>query len=77
MSKADILAELSNLERGDRQEILERIWDLEERDLLQGSELSPEEKKLLDRELEEYQRNPNAGSSWEAVEGRLRKPPTS
>jgi putative addiction module component (TIGR02574 family) len=77
MSKADILAELPNLERGDRQEILERIWDLEECDLLQGSEPSPEEKKLLDRELEEYQRNPNAGSSWEAVEARLRKPPAS
>jgi len=36
-------------------------------------ELTPEEKAMLDRELEEYRRNPDAGSSWEEVEPRIRK----
>jgi putative addiction module component (TIGR02574 family) len=42
-------------------------------DLLNGSEPSTEEKALLDRELEEYRKNPEAGFSWEEVEARLRK----
>ena len=37
-------------------------------------EPTPEEKALLDRELEEYQRNPDVGSSWEEVKERVRKP---
>jgi putative addiction module component (TIGR02574 family) len=32
-----------------------------------------EEKELLDRELEDYRKNPNAGSSWKEVETRLRQ----
>ena len=32
---------------------------------------------LLDRELVEYRRNPEAGSSWNEVEARLRKPSRS
>jgi len=33
-----------------------------------------EEMELLDRELEEFQRNQEEGSSWEEVEARLRRP---
>jgi|HubBroStandDraft_5_1064220.scaffolds.fasta_scaffold1814124_1 putative addiction module component (TIGR02574 family) len=36
--------------------------------------VTPEEKALLDRELEEYSNNPEAGSTWEEVEARIRKP---
>ena len=36
--------------------------------------VTPEEKALLDRELEEYRRNPDAGSTWQEVEARIRKP---
>lgn len=32
------------------------------------------EKALLDCELEEYQRNREAGSTWEEVVARIRKP---
>jgi len=35
-------------------------------------EPSAEEKALLDRELEAYRVNPEAGSSWAEVEARLR-----
>ena len=72
MSKSEILAELPKLGVEDRREILDRICEMEERDLLNGG-ATPEEKALLDRELEEYRRNPEAGSSWNEVETRIRK----
>ena len=72
MSKMEILAELPKLELADRREIFDRICEIEERDLITGG-ATDEEKKLLDRELEEYRRNPEADSSWNEVETRLRK----
>ena len=77
MSKVEILAELPKLELADRREIFDRICEMEERDLLLGSQPTDEEKTLLDRELEEYRRNPEAGSTWNEVEARLRKPSRS
>jgi putative addiction module component (TIGR02574 family) len=73
MSKMEILAELPKLELADRREIFDRICEIEERDLITGG-ATDEEKILLDRELEEYRGNPQAGSSWNEVEARLRKP---
>jgi len=73
MSKMEILAELPKLELADRREIYDRICELEERDLLTGG-ATAEEKALLDRELEDYRRNPEAGSSWPEVAARIRKP---
>lgn len=72
MSKKEILAELPNLDVEARREIFDRICEMEERDLLNGV-VTPEEKALLDRELEEYRRNPDAGSTWNDVETRIRK----
>ena len=69
----EILAELPRLELADRREIFDRICEIEERDLITGG-ATDEEKALLDRELEEYRRHPEAGSSWNEVEARLRKP---
>jgi putative addiction module component (TIGR02574 family) len=73
MSKREILEELPNLKADERREIFERICEMEEIDLLNGSAPSAEEKALLDRELEAYRANPTAGSSWSEVEARLRK----
>ena len=58
MSKSDILEELPNLGHLDRREILERIWEMEEADLLKGKEPDAEEKTLLDREWEEVPSEP-------------------
>lgn len=69
----EILAELPKLELADRREILDRICEMEEHDLLNGGGVTAEEKALLDRELEEYRRNPEAGSAWNEVETRIRK----
>jgi putative addiction module component (TIGR02574 family) len=72
MSKMEILAELPKLKLADRREIFDRICEIEENDLLTGG-ATDEEKAMLDRELAEYQKNPEAGSSWNEVEARLRK----
>jgi hypothetical protein len=74
VSKNEILEELPRLNAEELQEILERICEMEEVALLSGAGPSPEEKKLLDSELESYRSNPNAGSSWPEVKARLRKP---
>lgn len=70
MSKVEILAELPNLDPAARREIFERLYEMEERDLLAG--VTPEEKSLLDSELEEYRRAPDSGSKWDDVEKRIR-----
>lgn len=68
----EILAELPKLELADRREIFDRICEIEELDLITGG-ATAEEKALLDRELAEYRQNPEAGSSWNEVEARIRK----
>jgi len=66
MSKAEILEQLPKLNSVELREICDRIWQLEEEQLLSGrANPSDEEKALLDRELEEYSRDREAGSSWE------------
>ena len=72
MSKTEILAELPKLELADRREIFDRICEIEEHDLLCGAGATVGEKALLDRELEEYRRNPEAGTAWNEVESRIR-----
>lgn len=72
MSKMEILAELPKLPVADRREIFDQLCEMEERDLLNG-DATPEEKALLDREMEEYRRNPDVGSTWDEVQARIRK----
>lgn len=66
MSKAEILEELAKLSPDERREIVVRIHELED------GELTEEEKLILDRELEEYEKNPQDGSAWNEVEARIR-----
>ena len=74
MSKAEILRELQKLNGAELREIHDRILQLEEENLVSGHATpSEEEKALLDRELEDYSLNPDAGSSWEEVESRLKQ----
>ncbi|MEW6305479.1 MAG: hypothetical protein AB1705_18540, partial [Verrucomicrobiota bacterium] len=49
------------------QEVLDRICELEDAQLLQGLAPTDAEKAMLDRELAESQQNPDAGSAWEEV----------
>jgi hypothetical protein len=72
MGKAEILEQLPKLNSVDLGEIRDRIWQLEEEQLLNGrANPSDEEKALLDRELVDFARDPTSGSSWEDVKSRL------
>jgi len=74
MSKTDILEQLPKLQPSDLQEIRDRIWQIEEEALLSGrAKPSEEEKILLDRELEDYSRDRNRGSTWDEAESRLKQ----
>ena len=72
MSKSEILHELPKSGLQERREIVERIGELKNQELLRGGELTAADKALLDRELEEYRGNPEAGSTWPEVGSRLR-----
>ncbi|MCE0498145.1 MAG: hypothetical protein LV481_09395 [Methylacidiphilales bacterium] len=72
MSKAEILEEFAKLTPAERNELWDALWTLEERDLLGGSTPTTEEKNVLDQEMDDYQKNPNAGSPWAEVETSLR-----
>ena len=74
MSKAEILEQLPTLNPAERQEIRDRIWQLEEEELLKGrAQPSDAEKALLDAEFDDFARNPASGSSWEEVKSRLKR----
>jgi putative addiction module component (TIGR02574 family) len=73
MSKADILAELPKLTPAERQEVRLKLARLDgEAWLDAGDPLTDTEKALLDARLAAYEQDPNAGSSWEEVEARIR-----
>ena len=73
MSKIEILAELPRLAPADRREIFDQLCEMEEHDVLNGG-ATADEKALLDRELEEFHGNPDAGSTWDEIRERIRKP---
>jgi hypothetical protein len=75
MSKAEILSELPKLKPEERREVLESLWDLEERDLLNGIGPSTDEKALLNREHDEFEKHPEVGAVWSETKARLRSRP--
>ena len=75
MSKAEILQELPALAPGDRQEIREKLDELDAAagiEWLDNCDLTEPEKRLLEERLAAIEKDPNAGSSWEEVETRIR-----
>ena len=73
MSKADILAELPKLTPAERQEVRLKLAHLDGEEWLDADDpLIDAEKALLDARLAAYEKDPDAGSSWEEVEARLR-----
>ena len=66
MSKVEILDELPRLTPAERQEIASRIQEIGD------AGLTDVERQILDRELADYERNPDAGSAWGEVEARIR-----
>jgi hypothetical protein len=73
MSKTEILEELSKLTKMKRQEIRLRLAELDSEDWLDDEEpLTVHESAILDARLTAYAKDPDAGSTWEEVEGRIR-----
>jgi putative addiction module component (TIGR02574 family) len=62
--------DISELSIAERIQLAEDLWDsiLEQQEELP---LSSTQQQELDRRLENYQKNPTSGSSWEEVKKRL------
>lgn len=64
------VAEILELSISERLQIVEDIWDSiasDSKDLYISDEL----KRELDRRMEAYEKNPNAGITWEELDERL------
>jgi hypothetical protein len=73
MSKAEILAELPKLTPAERREVRLKLAALDGEEWLAADDpLLDAEKALLDARLAAYEKDPDAGSSWEEVEARVR-----
>jgi len=73
MSKTEILEELPELTKTERQEIRLKLAELDNDEWLDDEDpLTIREKALLEARLAVYAKDPDAGSTWEEVEGRIR-----
>ena len=72
MSKVEILEALPKLTAKDRREIRQKLNEIDGDEWLDdGDPLTGEEKALLEVRLAAYEKEPDAGSSWEEVEARI------
>jgi putative addiction module component (TIGR02574 family) len=73
MSKAEILAELPKLTKSERYEIRVKLAEMDGDGWLDDDDpLSDADKALLEERLAACEKDPEAGSSWEEVQDRLR-----
>jgi putative addiction module component (TIGR02574 family) len=72
MSKTEILEELPNLTKQERDEIRRKLTEIDGESWFADNEvLTCEEKAPLDARLAAYLEDPDVGSSWEEVESRI------
>jgi putative addiction module component (TIGR02574 family) len=71
VSKAEIIAELARLSPEDLAEVRAKLDELAGDAWQDDGELSEEDKRSLNAALEEYKKDPTAGSSWEEVRARI------
>jgi hypothetical protein len=71
MSKTEILAELPKLKADELAEVQAKLDELFGEVRLDGGELSDADKTALDAALADYEKNPDAGSSWPEVKARI------
>jgi putative addiction module component (TIGR02574 family) len=63
--------QLLDMPLAERIELAQAIWDSVARNP-EDVPLTDVQRQELDRRLEEYERNPNEGSSWESIKRSLR-----
>jgi putative addiction module component (TIGR02574 family) len=73
MSQAGQLAPYEELTIAERIELLQKLWD-EIADSPEGIELTPAQREELDRRLDDYRRDPDAGITWASLRASLRSP---
>jgi putative addiction module component (TIGR02574 family) len=71
MIKAEILEALPKLSAEERQEIRAKLNELDNEAWFDNGELSEQEKAIIEARLDEYDRDPEAGSSWEEAKARV------
>jgi hypothetical protein len=71
MSKAEILAELPRLAPEERHQLLQKLCELQEDDILRGHGPNEFEKELLDNAFGEFERDGIPGVPWREVLKRL------
>jgi hypothetical protein len=77
MSSSEILAELPKLKVEERQQLFERLCELQDQDLIEGVGPTDAERQILDEALAEYERDGDHGTPWrEAIRG-IRTPKAS
>jgi putative addiction module component (TIGR02574 family) len=73
MTHAEIIVELPKLSAEERQQLIDKLCELQEADLIAGkSSLQDWEKKLLDEAWAAHQKDPSAAIPWEDVMAELR-----
>jgi hypothetical protein len=71
MIKAEILEALPKLNAEERREIRAKLNELDNETWFENGELSEQEKAIIEARLDEFDRNPEADSSWEEAKARI------
>lgn len=71
MGKAEVIAALVDMSPEDRAEVQAKLDELAADEWQDHGELSEADKHALDAAIEDYERNPDAGSSWDEVKDRI------
>lgn len=74
MSKTAILQELPQLTPGERQEIRERLAELDQDDWVDAGALTEAEKALIEDRFRDLEANPRASIPWDEAKAGLLAP---
>jgi putative addiction module component (TIGR02574 family) len=71
MIKVEILEALPKLSAEERREIRAKLNELDNEACPDDGEISEREKAIIEARLDEYDQNPETGSSWEEAKARV------
>lgn len=71
MIKVEILEALPKLTAEERREIRAKLNELDNEARSDNGEISEREKAIIEARLDEYDQNPENGSSWEEAKARV------
>jgi len=73
MSKAEIIAEIPRLTKGERDEIALKLAELNGGWVDADDPLSDEDKALIEARLEAHEKNPQSAIPWKEFDARLKR----